>query len=506
MPRTEETYTQFADELRELAVLESCASLLGWDEQTYLPTGGGRHRADQLKLMAGLIYDRRTSSRLGDLIASLEQSGDLGPDDSPMAVNVREARRDYDLATKLPRRLVEALSEATSLGQQAWVQARKASDFSAFLPWLSQIITLKREEAGALGYGDGVPYDALLDQYEPGATTQWIKDRFEPLRDELVPFVQAIHDAPHPPDASLLERSYPVAAQQQFVTQAAQAIGFNFDRGRLDVTTHPFCSGIGPGDCRLTTRYNERFFNSGLFSVLHEAGHGIYEQGLEPKSFGLAMGQTVSLGIHESQSLMWENYVGRGRPFWDHFYPLAQAAFPEALANVPFEDFYRAINHVKPSFIRVEADNVTYPLHIMLRFEIEQQLIAGALSPEDVPGLWNELSKSYLGITPPDDARGCLQDIHWSAGLIGYFPTYALGHMYAAQLFATVRQQQGDLDEQFARGEFSALKQWLNQEVHQRGKQYTAERLVEVVTGKPLSHRDLIQHLHTRFGPVYGLD
>src|SRR5690606_32313231 len=314
------------------------------------------------------------------------------------------------------------------------------------------VVTLKREEAEAVGYGDGVPYDALLDTYEPAMTTAQVQAAFDGLRADLVPLVQEIADSPRQPNTGILNRTYPVEAQREFGRQAAAAIGFNFDAGRLDEAAHPFCSGIGPGDCRLTTRYDENFFSQAFFGTLHEAGHGIYEQGLDRDQFGTPMGHSVSLGIHESQSRMWENFVGRSRPFWQHFFVPAQERFPAALRDVSLEEFYAAINDVRPSLIRVEADEVTYNLHIMLRFELEQPLIAGDLQPADVPGVWNETFQRYCGITPENDAVGCMQDVHWSAGLIGYFPTYALGNMYAAQFFARAGNELGDLSGQFAAG------------------------------------------------------
>jgi carboxypeptidase Taq len=505
MPTTQELYDELISSLKRTALLGSCASVLGWDEQTYLPAGGGALRADQLSLLAGMIHERATSPRVGELLSELEQSGDLADENSPQAANVRESRHAYDRATKLPRALVEELSRVTTLSQQAWVSARKNSDFAAFLPWLEQVVKFKREEAQAIGYGDGVPYDALLDDYEPGATTADIEAVFTPLRKELVPLVAAIRDSGREPDASILTRLYPVDAQREFGTAAAEKIGFDFNNGRLDVAAHPFCSGFGPGDCRLTTRYDEHHFPGAFFGVLHEAGHGMYEQGLDTEAFGTPMGYSTSLGIHESQSRMWENFVGRGRAFWSHFYAPAQRAFPGALAEVSVDDFHAAINDVRPSFIRVESDEVTYNLHIMLRFELEQPLVSGDLQPADVPAAWNEKFTSYFGITPDNDANGCLQDIHWSGGGIGYFPTYALGNMYAAQFFDAARESLGDLDEQFARGEFAPLKEWLNENIHRRGRQHRANRLVEIVTGQSLSHAPLMKHLHARFDALYGL-
>lgn len=504
MADTETLYAELVEQLRKTAILESCGSVLSWDEQTYLPPGGAEHRANQLSLISGLAHERRTAPRIGELLAELEQQ-DLGPADGPMAVNVREARRDYDRATKLPQRLVEEMSRVVSLSQQAWIEARKQKDFPKFLPWLEQVVSLKREEAEALGYAGGIPYDALLDYYEPGAKSSEITTVFAALRDELVPLVAAIRDSVKKPNGEILTRSYPVGEQRTFGMEAAKQIGFRFNEGRLDETTHPFCSGFGPGDCRLTTRYDEHHFPGAFFGTLHEAGHGMYEQGLNREAYGTPMGDSVSLGIHESQSRMWENFVGRSRAFWDHFYTPLQKVFGKALTGVSLEDFHFAINDVQPTFIRVEADEVTYNLHIMLRFEMEQPLIAGDLKPADVPGVWNEKFQQFFDLTPPNDALGCLQDIHWSAGLIGYFPTYALGNMYAAQFFQAAQKELGNLHAQFAKGEFAPLLGWLNKNIHQRGRQYPATELVRVVTGEDLSHEPLVAHLREKYEELYAI-
>ncbi len=492
-------------ELRRITLFGSCGSVLGWDEQTYLPPAGGEHRANQLSLLAGMRHEMATSARVGDLIAAAENEVRGEAAESPRGVVVSEARREYDRATKLPQALVEELSRVCSLGQQAWIEARKAKSFAQFQPWLEQIIALKREEARALWNGTGEIYDALLDAYEPGASTAEVAAVFDALRPPLVTLLREITESPRQADPSILTRTYPRAAQEEFSLAAAKAIGFDFDAGRLDVAAHPFCSGFGPGDCRLTTRYDERHFPGAFFGTLHEAGHGIYEQGLDRTQYGTALGDSASLGIHESQSRMWENFVGRGRAFWTHFYPQAQRQFSDALGKEPFDNFYRAVNDVRPSFIRVEADEVTYNLHIMLRFELERRLIGGTLEPADVPAAWNERFAASLGLTPPDDAQGCIQDVHWSAGLIGYFPTYALGNMYAAQFFDAARGELGDLDAQFARGEFAHLKEWLNAHIHRRGRLYKAPRLLEVVTGAKLSHEPLMRHLRRKFGELYGL-
>lgn len=500
-----DSYSELLKLLKETATLSSVSAVLGWDEQTYMPHGGAEHRANQLSLLAGLVHDRATSPKIGELLDQLSQLDDTVHPDDPIAANVREAKRDYGRAMKLPKRLVEELSRVTTLGQHAWIEARKKSDFALFLPFLQQIVALKREESQAVGYGTGVPYDALLDEFEPGATAAEITSLFTPLREALVPLIKAIAESGRIAPLEILTRNYPVDAQRSFSQYISGRIGFNFDEGRLDVTAHPFCSGFGPGDCRLTTRYDPSHFPGAFFGTLHESGHGIYEQGLPKSAFGSPLGAATSLGIHESQSRLWENFVGRSLPFWRYLYPAAQAVFPEALGKTHLNDFYWAINDVRPSFIRVEADEATYNLHIMLRFELEKPLISGDLKPADVPAAWNEAFTRDFGITPPNDAQGCLQDIHWSFGGIGYFPTYTLGNMYAAQFFQAAKRDLGDLEGMIATGEFAPLKEWLNQRIHIHGKRYRAQQLAEMVTGEKLSHLPLVQHLRTKYSTLYGV-
>ena len=370
---------------------------------------------------------------------------------------------------------------------------------------MEKTIRLKREQADALGYPE-CRYDALLDDFEPGGLTSQITGVLSALRQRLAPLVAAIAESGQRSKIELLTRKYPTDAQQRFGEVAAKRIGFDFNRGRLDVTTHPFCTHLGPNDCRLTTRYDERHFPGAFFGILHEAGHGLYEQGLRPDAFGLPPGDSISLGVHESQSRMWENLVGRSRAFWDYFYPQAQQAFPEALANVPLADFYFAINDVRPSLIRVEADEATYNLHIIIRFELEQALLNDDLSVADLPGAWNEKYGQLLGITPPTDREGVLQDIHWSAGMIGYFPTYSLGNLYASQLFEHADRDLGGLSAQFARGEFAPLLDWLRSKIHQFGRRYTAAEMVQNVTGRLLSHEPLRSApARGKFGPLYEI-
>jgi carboxypeptidase Taq len=505
MTRTaEQAYDELIRRSREAAVLESVGSVLGWDEPTYMPRQGSRFRGEQMALVARLGHEMRTAPVIGELLAQVESSDLVRDGGADAAANVRELRRAYDRAVKLPAALVEELARVTTQAQQVWRDARKANHFAAFRPSLEQIVRLVREKAQAIGYR-ATPYDALLDEYEPGATTAEITELFAALRAELVALVAAITASGKRPRRDVLERDYPVDRQRFFGESAAAAIGFDFEAGRLDESAHPFCSGLGPGDCRITTRYNARRFNESFFGTLHEAGHGLYEQGLPAAHHGTPLGTFASLGIHESQSRLWENQVGRGRPFWEHFFPRARQTFPAALRDVARDDWLFAVNDVQPSFIRVEADEATYNLHILLRFELEQALVSGELAPADVPGSWNEKFEQMLGLVPGSDNQGCLQDIHWSFGGLGYFPTYTLGNLYAAQFMARARHDLPGLDDDFRRGDFGRLKGWLNEKVHAEGMRYRAGDLCRRVTGEPLRHRPLVEYLRGKYAPLYGL-
>jgi carboxypeptidase Taq len=537
-----EAYAELIRRARELAVLGSCSALLGWDEQTFMPHDGAGYRSAQMGLLAGLHHERATDPRIGELLAVLENSDVVAERGSPVAANVREIRRGYERRVLLPRALVEELARTTSLAQPEWVAARSSSDFVRFRPWLEKIIQLKRRESSCLAElaansqrdsGRARPekaaapdrvepapsmYDALLDDYEPGATTADLAVLFQALRRELVPVAGRIAEASlarqhartrngggSSSPRAILTRFYPRDRQQIFGEAAAAAVGFDFERGRLDVTAHPFCSGIGPGDCRITTRYDENNFSDAFFGILHEVGHGLYEQGLDPDHYGTPMGESVSLGIHESQSRLWENAVARSFSFWRYWFPIARRVFHEALADVTLEAFHAAVNQVAPSLIRVQADEVTYNLHIIVRFEIEQALLTGDLPVADLPAAWNHKYEEVLGVKPSNDAEGCLQDIHWSAGLIGYFPTYTLGNLYAAQLFAQAQAEVGGLDQGFAQGDYSALLAWLRVKVHREGQRRRPADLIEHITGSKPDHRPLIAALTKKYSELYGI-
>jgi len=497
-------YEEVCGYARQTAVMASVVEVLGWDERTMMPADGAEHRAEQMTLLSGMVHRRQTDSEFGQKLAELADSPLAAQDQSDTATNIRRLKRQYNKKTKLPKSLVEELTRTAVLGQQAWQQGRSTNEFADFWPLLQKTIDLKRQEAEALGYPE-CPYDALLDEYEPEQRTAEVVRVLGGLREQLVPLIGEIRDSPRRPDLSILRRRFPVAEQESLGLEAAAAIGFDFDRGRLDVTAHPFCTGLGPNDCRITTRYDEHFFSGAFFSILHEAGHGLYEQGLRTDQYGLALGETVSLGIHESQSRLWENMVGRSRAFWRHFYPRAKQYFPETLSDVSLDDFYFAINDVRPSLIRVEADEATYNLHILIRFELEQALLDGDLPLKDLPDAWNEKYRLYLGIQPTGNTDGALQDIHWSAGLLGYFPTYTLGNLNAAQLFAQAAADLGDLNDQLSQGIFAPLHEWLVRNVYEEGQRYWGADLIRRVTGRPLSHSPFVDYLRAKFGPLYGI-
>ncbi len=496
-----DAYSNLISRLREIGQIDSASALLDWDAETYMPKNGLAVRAEQLALLARLSHERMTDSAVGDLIARLDEPCD----DEVVETNVREIKRHYTRATKIPTSLVERIARVSTVAKESWQKARENSHFETFKPHLAELVDLRCQVADAIGYATE-RYDALVDEFEPGITTAEITRLFSSLQAPLSEFVHAVSEAPSKPDPSILQRKFPIETQKLWCRQMAAEIGFNFDSGRIDVSTHPFCSGSAPSDVRLTTRYLEKFFNSATFGTLHEAGHGLYEQGLPEAHVFTPRGQAVSLGIHESQSRLWENFVGRSRPFWERYYPQCQLAFSDALTDVSLDDFYFAINAISPSLIRVEADEVTYNLHIIVRFEIERDLIGGKLAVGEIPEAWNEKMATLVGIRPENDADGCLQDIHWSMGGFGYFPTYALGNLYAAQFFARARKDIPNLMDFIGRGEFAPLLEWLRVKIHQHGQHYRASELVQRVSGRALSIEPFLDYVSDKFAPLYGID
>lgn len=490
--------------LAEIKALSEAAALLGWDQQTYMPAGGVDSRAAQMAALSSVIHEKITGSETARRLEAAEEVA-LGLDpDADEAALVRAVRRDFDQATKLPGELVAETARVTALAHAHWADARASADWKKFAPDLEQILELTRQTADYLGHS-GERYDALLDQYEPGTTTAEVRALFEAIKPDTVALVKRIAAlGPDAVDASALSRFYDEGVQLAFGETVIKTLGYDFERGRQDRALHPFCTSFGSGDVRITTRFDANFLPMALFGSIHETGHALYEQGLSLRYPG-ALGQAASLGVHESQSRLWENLVGRSRPFWTHFYPKLQAAFSASLGEVSEKDFYQAINKVEPSLIRVEADEVTYNLHILLRFEMETALLSGELSVADAPAAWNAKMQAYFGLTPPDDAAGILQDVHWSAGLIGYFPTYTLGNILSVQLYHKAEADGGGpLRSQIAAGDFAPLLAWLRENVHQWGRKYLPKDLVVRATGGPLDPAPYLTYLQNKFGEVYG--
>jgi carboxypeptidase Taq len=501
------TYDNLIKLVRDAHVLGATAALLSWDQEVMMPKRGVKYRSEQLAMLARLHHEREIDPRLGDVLGECEGDKSLTADTTNVsAVNLREIRRRYDRKTKLPVELVEEEARLASLAQHEWAEARKESDFKRFQPWLEKIVKLLRRKAECYGWAaDGEPWDALAEDYEPGCTAKKVEAVFTPLRDRLARFLGELMDSKHPPRNIFAELELPIEKQEKFVRFVAESIGFDFSRGRLDQSTHPFCSGTHCNDVRLTTRFRNTDVHDALGSTMHECGHGIYEQGLLEEHIGTPMGESVSLGIHESQSRMWENQVGRSAAFWSWCYPKLKDFFGDKVAKYSLEEVYGAINFVKPGFIRVEADEATYNMHIMVRFELERAILAGDLEVASIPEAWNTRYRKYLDLDVPDDRRGCLQDVHWATTAMGYFPTYTLGNLYCAQFFEKALADMPDLYEQFARGEFTALRKWLNKNIHQHGQRYRADELCKVVTGKPLSADPLMRHLEGKLRPVYKI-
>ena len=491
-----EAYDQLKRLLREAETLVSVGALLAWDQETMMPAKAAAFRAEELAEISRLAHQRHTDPRIGELLEACEADAALTSDPLESA-NLREIRRDYERATKLPEALVAKISETSSRAMAVWKEARGDNDFERFRPWLEQQVSLNRRKAECYGVPEGGElYDALLEDFEPGMTAAQIERIFEPLRRELASLIAeaASRELRAGPDPDAVE--LPISLQRELNLLVAQRVGYDLEAGRLDVSTHPFTEGLAPGDTRITTRYHERGFTDALGSTLHEAGHALYEQGLpKQERHGQPLAKVVGLGIHESQSRMWENQVGRSRAFWSWALPEARRIFGAPLEPFSVDDLYRSVNTVRPSPIRVESDETTYNMHIMIRFDVERALLRGELDVADVPGVWNERMKQDLGVDVADDAHGCLQDIHWSMGAIGYFPTYTLGNLYSAQFWDAIVAEIPDLEAQIERGEFGELLFWLRKNIHAHGRRFLAPELCERLTGRPLEHGPLIRYL-----------
>lgn len=490
--------------LRETSLIGQASGLLGWDQKVYMPSGGAAQRGEVMAYLRKLMHERMTSPEVGRLLDELEPMvADLNPD-SDAAALVRLVRRGYDQNVKVPAELVAEMSASTAEAYGAWVQARAEDNFALFQDHLARQIDYARKIGELLGYEDH-PYDANLDRFEHGLKTKDVERLFARLRERLVPLFRRISERADAVDDSMLRQHYPADQQLALAEAGLRTIGFDFERGRQDLTVHPFCLGLSASDVRLTTRVEEDWLSNCFFSALHEGGHGLYEQGLPQEFANLPLATSVSLGIHETQSRLWENIIGRSRGFWEHFLPIAKEHFPAQLADVTVEQMYRAVNKSQASFIRTEADEVTYNLHVMLRFDLEKDLIAGNIAVNDLPELWNAKMQEYLGVTPPNDTLGVLQDVHWSSSYIGYFPTYTIGTVASVQLYNAAVAANPDIPAAIARGDLSGVLAWMREHVHNPGSRYTPSELLERATGSTLDAEPYLAYMEQKFTDIYGL-
>ena len=498
----EDKLNQLKTILFEVADLNAASAVLGWDQQTYMPSGSAEGRGEQLATLGQIAHIKFTSDEVGRLLDELEpQTRQLEPD-SDDARLIKVTRREYDKNTKVPTEWVAEFARVTTVGQQVWQEARVENNFAKFQPYLEKIIDLRRRYAAIFAPYDHV-YDPLLDDFEPGMKTAEVKEIFGKLRPQQVELIKAIGERPQVDD-SFLHQSFDEQKQWDFGVEVITKMGYDWQRGRQDRSAHPFTTNFGIDDVRITTKFLPDFVSSAIFSTVHETGHALYEQGVDHALARTPLAGGASLGLHESQSRLWENLVGRSYPFWQHFYPRLQEYFPAQLGNVNLDTFYKGINKVQPSLIRIEADEATYNLHIMLRLELEIALIEGSLQVKDLPQAWNTRMQEYLGVTPSNDKNGVLQDIHWSGGMVGYFSTYALGNLISAQLWERINRDIPNLDDQIRGGEFSSLLGWLRTNIHRHGAKYEPQELVQRITGSKIDPAPYMRYLNGKFSQVYG--
>lgn len=490
--------------LGEVADLTYTAALLNWDHQVNMPPGGARPRAMQLSTISRLAHEKFASDEMGQAIEQAkEEVGDLNADSDDARI-VKKAQHDYLKEVKVPSDWVSDFSRITALAHGEWEKARAESNYSIFEPHAQKIIELRKQYAEFFKPYDH-PYDPLLDDFEPGMKSAQVKKVFDTIKPVQIELVRAIIEEGEPVDDDILHLHYDVEKQWDFGVEVIKDVGYNFENGRQDKSTHPFTTSFGVTDVRITTRLDPNFLNTAIFGTLHEAGHGMYEQGVRTDLDRTSLAGGTSLGMHESQSRMWENLVGRSKPFWKAYLPKLKRYFPEQVGEVDLDDFYRAINKVERSFIRVEADEATYNLHIMLRFDLEMKMMEGALAVNDLPEAWNEGFENLFGVQPPDDSKGVLQDVHWSSGLVGYFPTYALGNLIASQLWEKIQADIPDLMTQIEKASFGDLLTWLRENIHQHGAKYEPMELLKRVTGSGLEAGPYIRYLETKFKDIYNL-
>jgi carboxypeptidase Taq len=489
--------------LAEIADLTATSALLNWDQLVNMPEGGAEDRGEQIATVEQIVHYKSTSDEIGSLLEELVPAAKQMDPDSDDARLIKTAKRNFDKSTKVPPEFVSEFARVSTVAQSVWEKAKAESDFKLFQPYLEQLVDLRRQYADFFKPWDHV-YDPLLDDFEPGMKTAEVQEIFNTLRPKQVELIKAISEKPQI-ERSFLFLDYPEKIQWDFGVEVISKFGYDWKHGRQDKSAHPFTTGFGLNDVRITTRFNQNYLPTAMFGTMHECGHALYELGINKKYNRSPLAGGASMAVHESQSRMWENLVGRSRAFWRHFYPRLQELFPSQLGNVNMEAFYKAVNAVEPSLIRVEADEATYNLHIMLRLEMEIALMEGSLLAKDAPEAWNEKFKQYLGIVPPDDARGVLQDVHWSFGGFGYFPTYALGNLVSAQLWERMKQDLPNVEEQIEQAKFDGILNWMREHVHVFGAKFEPQELVKKVTGSKITPEPFMRYLDTKFKDIYSL-
>ncbi len=499
----EEKLKQLKELLGEVADLRAASSVLGWDQQVNMPEGGAEDRGEQIATLENILHQKATSDEIGKLLDDLERYQDQLNSDSDDARLIKVTRREYDKQTKVPPEYVSEFARVSTVAQSVWEKAKATADFEEFRPHLEKLVDLRRQYAEFFKPWDHV-YDPLLDDFEPGMKTAEVQEIFNKLRPEQVELIRKISEKDQV-EKSFLELNYPEKKQWDFGVGVISKFGYDWNHGRQDKSAHPFTTSFGLNDVRITTRFKEDYLPTAMFGTMHECGHALYEQGVDKKLNRTPLADGASMAVHESQSRMWENLIGRSRPFWKYFFPRLKETFPSQLGNVDQDTFYKGINAVEPSLIRVEADEATYNLHIMLRLEIEIALMEGSLEAKDAPEVWNEKFKEYLGIIPPDDAQGVLQDIHWSFGGFGYFPTYALGNLVSVQIWEKMEQDLPDIDDQIEQAKFDEILGWLRDNVHAHGAKFEPQELVQKVTGSKITPEPYIRYLQSKFGEIYDI-
>jgi carboxypeptidase Taq len=496
-------YEELRTRLAEIYDLGKLAGLAGWDQRTQMPPAGAEARAEQLGTVTRIVHERFVSADIGRLLEQLEEYEGSIDYESLEAGLIRVTRRDYEKLQQVPPELRAEMSRSGAIGQSVWVRARAESDFELFLPQLERNLELKREYVDCFEPAEE-DYDLLLDDFEPGMKTAEVRAVFDTLKEGLLPLIAEIAERSEAVDDSCLEGPWPIEAQKRFERKVVDAFGYEEDSWRMDETAHPFASSMSIPDIRLTTRHHEANLTS-VFAVMHEFGHGLYERQVDPAFERTPLARGTSLGLHESQSRMWENLVGRSRPFWRRFYPELQETFHERLGDVDLETFYRAVNRVKPSLIRIYADEATYNLHIILRFELEQELITGRLAAADLPEAWDAKMNEYLGVDVPDVADGVMQDTHWASGLVGYFSTYSLGNIISAQLWERVLADVPDVYDQIERAEFGELRTWLREHLHRYGRMFMPKETLERAVGNAIDPAPYLRYLRDKLGEIYEI-